>query len=84
MRLDPLGTIIMTPSRYLTIIEAAERSGLSAAYLYPMLRSGRIKARKFGRKWRIMASSLDHFMATRRPRGRQPKRRRKPVGLIEH
>lgn len=54
----------MTPSattatRKLTPKEAAERIGCSLWLIYELIRTGRLKATRFGRFWRISPTDVD-------------------------
>ena len=52
----------MTQDDWITTKEAVEISGYHPVYLYELLRSKQIKARKFGPVWQISRSGLNAFM----------------------
>jgi uncharacterized protein YuzE len=65
----------------MTLIEAAETSGLAANTLRVLLHRRRLEGQKRGRDWFVAAASLIRYLASRDARGRQPvnlKARRKP------
>ena len=61
------------PAGYLSIAEAATRSGYTIDQLQHLARSGRLLARRVNTKWYIDDRSLDAFIANRES---QPKRGR--------
>jgi len=54
---------------YLTTPEAANRSGLSKAYLAHLLRHGTLDGFRRGRDWFVYTDSLEQFLATPRKYG---------------
>jgi len=70
---------IDTNRSYLTTPEAAERSGLSKAYITLLLRKGTLDGFQLSRDWLVYSDSLESFLAT--PRKSGPKGPRKePTG----
>jgi len=68
-----LGRAIPMPQgRLLTIIEAAERLGLSPAMVRHYCADGKIPAQKIGRDWVIRQRDVEHFATTPRHSGRPP------------
>jgi excisionase family DNA binding protein len=47
-------------SEYVTTTEAAEILGVHRSRVFPLIRSGRIEAKKVGPMWFILRSSLDN------------------------
>jgi excisionase family DNA binding protein len=47
---------------WITVQEAAEKSGYSEQYLRRLIRKGEIKARKFGTIWQVDRSSLTAYL----------------------
>jgi uncharacterized protein YuzE len=58
--------------REMTLIEAAETSGLAANTLRVLLHRRRLEGHKRGRDWFVAAASLIRYLASRDPRGRPP------------
>lgn len=46
----------------LTAIEAARKLGVGLDYLYSLLWTGRLQARKVGRKWLVSAEAVEQRM----------------------
>jgi excisionase family DNA binding protein len=51
----------LTPARYLTVDEAAERLGISRASLYRLFDSGKIRRHKFGQSTRVLEADLENL-----------------------
>lgn len=60
----------------LSLVEAADESGLSAATLRVLLNSGRLVGRKQGRDWTVTLSDLYTYLESRAPSGRPAKSRK--------
>ena len=56
----------------LTAVEAARAAGIRLDVIYPILRAGRLKARKVNGQWRVSAVALAAHIAKRRKRSYQP------------
>jgi hypothetical protein len=52
----------MAQEDWITTREAVEISGYHPVYLYELLRSNKIKARKFGPVWQVSRSGLSAFI----------------------
>ena len=62
---------------YVTIAEAAERSGLSQRQVNKLVLGGTVKAERIGQRvWLVSGASLAHYMANRPRPGRRPKQLR--------
>lgn len=61
-------------ARELTAVEAAKEAGIRLDVLYPMLRAGRLVARKLDGRWLIEAASLAGHLAKRKKRTTQPRK----------
>lgn len=48
--------------QWITTVQAAEMSGYHAEHIRDLLRSNRIKARKFGQVWQVDQASLLAYM----------------------
>lgn len=60
----------MTTEDWITTAEAAELSGYHAEHLRELLRSGKVRGRKFGRLvWQVDRQSLKKHMELMRERG---------------
>lgn len=59
-----------SPKRYLTLVEAAKESRLSADTLRSQIHKGRITAIKRGRDWLVDATALTNYLESRDARGR--------------
>jgi excisionase family DNA binding protein len=59
-----------TPARYLTLVEAAEESGLSPVTLRRQIAAGRLSAVKRGRDWLVDETALVNYLESRDARGR--------------
>lgn len=59
-----------SPKRYLTLIEAAKESRLSAETLRSQIHKGRISAVKRGRDWLVDETALINYLESRDARGR--------------
>ena len=74
----------MVPDGWITVTEAAERTGYSKPWLQKLVKDGRFRARKVGPIWTIHVKALDAFMAldrpAHRPKGSGKRRRRKQEG----
>jgi excisionase family DNA binding protein len=53
----------------ITLTEASERYGLSTSYLAQIARSGRLKARKFGKTWVTTPAAVEAYLTTRQKSG---------------
>ena len=60
-----------SPEQLLTLTEAADESGLSAATLRKQIHNGRLSAVKRGRDWMVAEHALWNYLETRDPRGRR-------------
>jgi excisionase family DNA binding protein len=49
----------LTPARYLTVDEAADRLGISRASLYRLFEAGKIRRHWFGRSVRVLEADLE-------------------------
>jgi excisionase family DNA binding protein len=73
---------IDTNRPYITTPEAAERSGLSKAYITLLLRQGTLEGFQLSRDWLVYTDSLESFLS--KPRKSGPKGpRKKSNGVIE-
>ena len=54
---------------YMTTPAAAERSGLSKAYITLLLRKGVLEGFQLSRDWLVYSDSLEHFLETPRKSG---------------
>lgn len=54
-----------------TLAEAYAETGITPSTLRVQLNNGRIRGEKAGRDWLIDAASLEEYVASRSPRGRQ-------------
>jgi len=59
--------------KILTLAQAADTSGLSAAWLRRMAQMGRLKGTKAGKTWLVTPAALAAFLATERHPGRPSK-----------
>jgi excisionase family DNA binding protein len=57
----------MTPSPLLSVEEVAEYLRLSPRWVYEEVRTGRLRAVRIARSWRIKVSDLDEFVESFRP-----------------
>ena len=60
LRYNPL----MPDDDWITSTEALQITGFNADYLRRILRSGKVKARKWGREWQVSKSSLLKYLRT--------------------
>lgn len=60
-----------SPAHLLTLAEAAEESGLSAATLRKQIHNEKLHAIKRGRDWMVAEHALWNYLETRDPRGRR-------------
>jgi excisionase family DNA binding protein len=58
----------LAPPGHLSIEDAALRSGYMSRYLIDLARTGRLQARRVGRKWFIDEQALDAFVINRETR----------------
>ena len=63
---------------YITISEAAKRSGLSNIYLAQLLRQSKLEGFRVAREWLIYVDSLEKFLATPRKSGPKGPRKKRP------
>ena len=69
---DPQELVAMaTPEHLLTLAEAGEESGLSAATLRKQIHNGKLHAIRQGRDWMVAEHVLWNYLETRDPRGRR-------------
>ena len=62
------------PDEWLTVAQAAELSGYNAEYIRRLIRSDRIKARKFGALvWQVSRASLMSHLRESQKAGRGPR-----------
>ena len=61
--------IIDTNRPYITTPAAAERAGLSKAYITLLLRKGILEGFQLSRDWLVYTDSLEHFLETPRKSG---------------
>lgn len=52
----------MSLSPLLTVDETAEMLRVQPATVRGWIRSGKLRASKFGREWRVMPGDLEHFI----------------------
>ena len=67
---------LQPPVNTLSLAEAADESGLSAATLRVLLNGGRLVGRKQGRDWTVTLSDLYTYLESRAPSGRPAKSRK--------
>jgi len=60
-----------SPEHLLTLAEAGDESGLSAATLRKQIHNGKLYAIKQGRDWMVPEHVLWNYLETRDPRGRR-------------
>ena len=51
-----------TPSRILTVPQAAEQLQVSERTVYEWLREGKLPGRKIGKVWRLSAEAINDFL----------------------
>ncbi len=51
-----------TPSRILTVPQAAEQLQVSERTVYEWLRDGKLPGRKIGKVWRLSADAINDFL----------------------
>lgn len=61
-----------SPADWMTLVEAAEESGLTPDTLRRQALNGRLTARKRGRDWLISRAALWNYLESRAPSGRPP------------
>ena len=54
----------------ITLVEAAERTGLAVTTLRNQMKNGRIHGEKYGRDWLVLWSDVQVYIASRDRRGR--------------
>ena len=59
----------------MSLREAADRSGLSTSHLRLLARTGRLRARKFGRDWFTTHAAVSAYVADERLRSKDPRKR---------
>jgi excisionase family DNA binding protein len=69
---------------YISTPEAAERSGLSKAYLTLLLRKGVLEGFQLSRDWLIYTDSLEQFLATPRKSGPKGPRKKSRQSHPDH
>jgi excisionase family DNA binding protein len=57
----------------ISLVEAAEYSGLTHDFLRELARKGKLPARKIGRDWVTTRTAIDEYLQGRSPVGRKPK-----------
>jgi len=57
---------------WITTQQAADKLGVSRAWIIRLIHAGRIVAEKFGRDWKVNPYSLKNYEATKRSPGRPP------------
>ena len=57
-----IGGNSMTQIKYLTAKEIIARTGLSRAYVYEILNSGRIETLRFGRSIRVTPEAFNNYL----------------------
>jgi hypothetical protein len=62
---------------FLSLRDAAARSGLSASHLRLLARTGRLQAQKLGRDWFTTEAAVLAYLADERLRKRDPYKRRR-------
>lgn len=62
---------------YISLREAAARTGLSASHLRLLARTNRIEARKFGFEWLTTEAAVRAYMADEALRSKNPWKRRR-------
>jgi DNA (cytosine-5)-methyltransferase 1 len=62
---------------FLSLREAAARSGLSASHLRLLARSGRLEARRLGRDWFTTEAAVLAYLSDERLRRKDPLKRRR-------
>jgi excisionase family DNA binding protein len=60
---------------WLSLREAAARSGLSASHLRLLARTGRLRAIKLGRDWFTTEAAVSAYLADERLRSKDPRKR---------
>ena len=65
-----------SPADWMTLVEAAGESGLTAATLRRQVLNGRLAARKRGRDWLVSRAVLWTYLENRAPSGRPPASRK--------
>ena len=58
---------------YLTIAEVQARTGFSNGWVNTLLHRGELKGDRAGTMWLVKESSVERYLATKRPLGRPPK-----------
>ena len=69
--------------QFISTPEAAERSGLSKAYLTLLLRKGTLEGFQLSRDWLIYTDSLEKFLKTPRKSGPKGPRKKPPIDVIQ-
>jgi excisionase family DNA binding protein len=54
---------------WLTTAEAAELSGYHAEYIRQIIKTGKVRAKKFGPVWQVSKQSLLDYLETAREKG---------------
>ncbi len=57
------------PDEPISLVEAAERYGFSAAYLRNLAIRGRLRAKKMGRDWFTTSADMEAYIESRQQRG---------------
>ena len=58
---------------YLSIAEVQEQTGYSNGWVNILLHRGHLKGERVGTVWLVKVSSVERYLATKRPPGRPPK-----------
>lgn len=54
--------VMTEPDRELTVVDVAQRLGIGTERVRERIKTGRLKARKEGRGWRIKESDLQQYL----------------------
>ena len=68
--------------KYLAVADVKDRWGVSSDVVYDYIATGRLKAVKFGRAWRIKQSALDIFERNKYTEDAAELRARRTGGLV--
>ncbi len=59
-------------ANWITVDEAVKLSDYTSNHIYELLKSGQIKAQKFGNAWQVSRSSLLAYVRKAQQRGNKP------------
>ena len=62
-----------SPTKFISLAEAAKLSGLTHDHLRRMAREGKLEATKIGRDWLTTSEAIKGYLATERKPGRKLK-----------